>query len=160
MEEKENHQHPRELSQDQPEPVSNSQLEDSLDNSNKVDTLAESEPVPQSILLPFSNISPLRSSNLQVTPPRTTRNQESSQDTSNLPWETMTNLPSSWKTPPLLLEVSFQTSTKNSSRSPRNELSDWSVIIYYTFYPCQMWITQLTFYHKNQTEKFFFKNLF
>merc|ERR1712167_101355 len=92
--------------QDQPRLDFNSQLEESPDTSNKEDTLPELEPVPQSTWLPSSNTSPLRFSSSQETPPRTTRDQESSQDTSNSPSETTRSSTDSWDPPPSLPEVS------------------------------------------------------
>merc|ERR1712195_81200 len=74
---------------------SNSQSEESLDTSDKEDTPKELEPVPQSISPPSLSSSPLRSSSSQVTPPETTEDQESSQDTSNLLSETTRNSPDS-----------------------------------------------------------------
>merc|ERR1711898_71406 len=86
---------PEEPFQDQPEPVFNSQSEELPDNSEPEDTPPELVPVPQSTLPPSLSTSPLRSSSSQVTPPETTREAESSQDTSNSLSETMTNSPDS-----------------------------------------------------------------
>merc|ERR1712166_1377608 len=93
-EEKENSPHP-DQSADPPELDFNSQSEESLDTLDKEDTPKELEPVPQSILPPSLNTSPLRSSSSQVTPPETTEEAESSQDTSNLLSETTRNSPDS-----------------------------------------------------------------
>merc|ERR1712228_898915 len=86
---------PEEPYQDQPEPVFNSQSEELPDNSEPEDTPPELVPEPQSTLLPSLSTSPLRSSSSPVTPPETTREAESSQDTSNSLSETMTNSPDS-----------------------------------------------------------------
>merc|ERR1711862_119375 len=86
---------PEEPSQDQPEPDFNSQSEELPDNSEPEDTPPELVPELQFTLLPSLSTSPLRSSSSQVTPPETTREAESSQDTSNSLSETMMNSPDS-----------------------------------------------------------------
>merc|ERR1712072_511744 len=105
--------------QDLPEPVFNSQSEELPDNSEPEDTPPELVPELQFTLPPSLSTSPLRSSSSQVTPPETTRDQESSQDTSNSLSEMMMNSPDSWPIPPSLPVVFTQTSTKNSSRPQR-----------------------------------------
>merc|ERR1711998_243589 len=84
---------PEELFQDLPEPVFNSQSEELLDNSEPEDTHQELVPEPQFTLLPSLSTSPPRSSSSLVTPPETTREPESSQDTSNSLSETMMSSP-------------------------------------------------------------------
>merc|ERR1712083_936107 len=71
--------------------VSNSQLVESTDCSEKVTTLNELVLVPQFTWLPSSNTCPLKFSNWLVTLPEITRRPESSPDTCNWPSETMKN---------------------------------------------------------------------
>merc|ERR1712096_87644 len=65
---------------DPPELELHSQLVELPDTSEMVDTPPESEPVPQSTLLLFWNISALKFSNLLVMPLKTTKDKESPQD--------------------------------------------------------------------------------
>merc|ERR1712166_1075116 len=103
--------------QDQLELDFNSQSEESLDSSELEDTPKELEPVPQSILPPFSNTSPPRFSNSQETHAKTTRRAESSQDTFNSPSEMTKSSPKSSTIPLLLLEVFSQTFTSLFSQT-------------------------------------------
>lgn len=105
-----------EPSQDHPRLVSNSQSVESQDSLSKADTQKELVLVPQSISPQSLSTSLLRSSNSPVTPPRTTRSQESCQDTFNSPSETTRSSTSSWPTQPLLTVVSSPTSTSSSSQ--------------------------------------------
>merc|ERR1711990_40716 len=97
---------PTELSQDLLELDFSSQSEELLDTSETAELLPELEPVLQSTWLPFLSTSPLRFSNLPETPPRTTRDQESSQDISSSPSETTRSSTDSWDLPPLPRVVS------------------------------------------------------
>merc|ERR1712019_48282 len=98
-----------------PEPVSNSPLVELLDSSSKTDLPPELVPVLPSTSLPFLSTSPLRFSSSLVTPPRTPRRPESSQDTSNSLSETMRNSTDSLRMPPSLPVVFSLTSTLLSS---------------------------------------------
>ena len=99
-----------------PEPDFSSQSVESPDSWNKEDTHKELEPVPQSTLLPSLSTSPPRSSSSPVTPPRITRRQESSQDTSNSLSETTKSSTDSSRIPPSPQAVFSHTSTASSSR--------------------------------------------
>merc|ERR1719453_2980785 len=75
-------------SQDPPRLDSSSQSEELPDTSETLELPPELEPVPQSTWPPSLSTSPLRFSSSPEMPPRTTREAESSQDTSSSPSET------------------------------------------------------------------------